>query len=75
MLSRAANPWRRRGRSQSRKQLDPNARAYAGLFEFGGVQKLTGDRQIRAADFEITPQLLELAKSASTADLRKKHPA
>jgi hypothetical protein len=53
----------------SRKQLDPKLReAYAGLLKSAEVQKLDRGRSksVRLI-FEITPQLLESAKTASTA--------
>jgi hypothetical protein len=54
---------------KSRKQLDPKLReAYAGLLKSAEVQKLDrGTSKSVRLIFEITPQLLELVKSASTA--------
>jgi hypothetical protein len=55
---------------KSRKQLDPKLReAYAGLLKSAEVQKLDrGTSKSVRLIFEITPQLLESAKSASAAD-------
>jgi len=62
---------------KSRKQLDPKLReAYAGLLKSAEVQKLDrGTSKSVRLIFEITPQLLELAKSASTADPPEKAPS
>jgi hypothetical protein len=55
---------------KSRKQLDPKLReAYGGLLKSAEVQKLDrGTSKSVRLIFEITPQLLELTKSAATAD-------
>jgi len=55
---------------KSRKQLDPKLReAYASLLKSAEVQKLDrGTSKSVRLIFEITPQLLESAKSASAAD-------
>jgi hypothetical protein len=55
---------------KSRKQLDPKLReAYAGLLKSAEVQKLDrGTSKSVRLIFEITPQLLESAHSASAAD-------
>lgn len=62
---------------KSRKQLDPKLReAYAGLLKSAEVQKLDrGTSKSVRLIFEITPQLLESAKSASAADPPEKEPA
>ena len=62
--------------SKSRKQLDPKLReAYAGLLKSAEVQKLDrGTSKSVRLIFEITSQLLESAKSASTADPPEKSP-
>jgi hypothetical protein len=62
---------------KSRKQLDPKLReAYAGLLRSAEVQKLDrGTSKSVRLIFEITPQLLESAKTASTADPPEKVPA
>jgi hypothetical protein len=54
---------------KSRKQLDPKLReAYAGLLKSAEVQKLDrGTSKSVRLIFEITPQLLESARSASAA--------
>ena len=61
---------------KSRKQLDPKLRdAYAGLLKSAEVQKLDrGTSKSVRLIFEITPALLESAKSASTADPPEKEP-
>jgi len=64
--------------SKSRKQLDPKLReAYAGLLKSAEVQKQDrGTSKSVRLIFEITPQLLEAAKTASTAaDPPEKTPA
>jgi len=55
---------------KSRKQLDPKLRdAYAGLLKSAEVQKLDrGTSKSVRLIFEITPALLESAKSAAAAD-------
>ncbi|HXH67611.1 MAG TPA: hypothetical protein VNH19_23500 [Candidatus Limnocylindrales bacterium] len=62
---------------KSRKQLDPKLHdAYAGLLKSAEVQKLDrGTSKSVRLIFEITPQLLELGKSASTAEPAEKEPA
>jgi hypothetical protein len=62
---------------KSRKQLDPKLReAYAGLLKSAEVQKLDrGTSKSVRLIFEITPQLLESAKSASAADPSEKAPS
>ncbi|HET7105166.1 MAG TPA: hypothetical protein VFI38_00030 [Candidatus Acidoferrum sp.] len=62
---------------KSRKQIDPKlGEAYAGVLKSAEVQKLDrGTSKSVRLIFEITPQLLELAKSASTADPPVKEPA
>jgi hypothetical protein len=62
---------------KSRKQLDPKLReAYAGLLKSAEVQKLDrGTSKSVRLIFEITPQLLESAKSASAADPPEKAPS
>jgi hypothetical protein len=62
---------------KSRKQLDPKLRdAYAGVLKSAEVQKLDrGTSKSVRLIFEITPALLESAKSASTADPPEKEPA
>jgi hypothetical protein len=63
---------------QSRKQLDPKLReAYAGLLKSAEVQKLErGTSKSVRLMFEISPALLESAKSASAAaDSTEKVPA
>lgn len=62
---------------KARKQLDPKLRdAYAGVLKSAQVQKLDrGTSKSVRLIFEITPQLLESAKSASTADPPEKEPA
>jgi hypothetical protein len=62
---------------KSRKQLDPKLReAYAGLLKSAEVQKLDRGRSksVRLI-FELTPQLLESAKSAPAADPPEKSPS
>ena len=62
---------------KSRKQLDPKLReAYASLLKSAEVQKLDrGTSKSVRLIFEITPQLLESAKSASAADPPEKAPS
>jgi hypothetical protein len=62
---------------KSRKQLDPKLRdAYAGLLKSAEVQKLDrGTSKSVRLIFEITPALLESAKSATAADPPEKTPA
>jgi len=62
---------------KSRKQLDPKWReAYAGLLKSAEVQKLDrGTSKSVRLIFEITPQLLESAKSVSAADPPEKAPS
>jgi len=62
---------------KSRKQLDPKLReAYAGLLKSAEVQKLDrGTSKSVRLIFEITPQLLESAKSVSAADPPEKAPS
>lgn len=62
---------------KSRKQLDPKLReAYASLLKTAEVQKLDrGTSKSVRLIFEITPQLLESAKSASAADPPEKAPS
>jgi hypothetical protein len=62
---------------KSRKQLDPKLReAYAGLLKSAEVQKVDrGTSKSVRLIFEITPQLLESAKSASVADPPEKSPS
>jgi len=62
---------------KSRKELDPKLReAYAGLLKSAEVQKLDrGTSKSVRLIFEITPQLLESAKSASAADPPEKAPS
>jgi hypothetical protein len=63
--------------AKSRKQLDPKLReAYASLLKSAEVQKLDrGTSKSVRLIFEITPQLLESAKSASAADPPEKAPS
>jgi len=62
---------------KSRKQLDPKLReAYAGLLKSAEVQKLDrGTSKSVRLIFEITPQLLESAKSVSAANPPEKAPS
>jgi hypothetical protein len=62
---------------KSRKQLDPKLReAYAGLLKSAEVQKVDrGTSKSVRLIFEITPALLESAKSASAADPPAKSPS
>jgi hypothetical protein len=62
---------------KSRKQLDPKLReAYAGMLKSAEVQKLDrGTSKSVRLIFEITPQLLESAKSASAADPPERTPS
>jgi len=62
---------------KSRKQLDPKLReAYAGLLKSAEVQKLDrGTSKSVRLIFEITPELLESAKTAVAADPPGKVPA
>ena len=62
---------------KSRKQLDPKLReAYAGMLKSAEVQKLDrGTSKSVRLIFEITPQLLESAKSASATDPPEKTPS
>lgn len=62
---------------KSRKQLDPKLRdAYAGLLKSAEVQKLDrGTSKSVRLIFEITPALLESAKSATATDPPEKTPA
>ena len=62
---------------KSRKQLDPKLReAYASLLKSAEVQKLDrGTSKSVRLIFEITPQLLESAKNASSADPPEKAPS
>jgi hypothetical protein len=63
--------------SKSRKQLDPKLReAYAAVLKSTEVQKLDrGTSKSVRLIFEITPQLLESAHSASAADPPEKIPS
>jgi hypothetical protein len=63
--------------AKSRKHLDPKLRdAYAGLLKSAEVQKLDrGTSKSVRLIFEVTPALLESAKSASEADPPEKVPA
>jgi hypothetical protein len=61
---------------KSRKQLDPKLReAYSGVLKSAQVQKLDrGTSKSVRLIFEITPQLLESAKTASAGDPPEKPP-